>query len=321
MKKIKLHSIFSVLLCLFSSFVITNCWAHAIQTNAANYQQLIEIVNNLPSSGNTLLILDDDDTLTMMPCSDAKNPKTCQYLGSSAWFDWQENLPDTSPDRVADSFDGLLIVNALLLNLNNMPYTEANVPMVLSQLTEQNGIQLIIETARMPENSSATVSQFKNLTALNNSNLLSLIDQHALKGASGRSSLAGSFQPCGDIDAKPVSYEQGVFYVAGQNKGEMLRCLLKRTQSNRIKNIVFMDDIQKNVDDVYQAFLNDNHYNVVAVHYTRLDDHKKAFTEGSNAKIYQQAAKRRWENVKRTLTNNLITLALPAETESNVSGY
>ena len=307
MKKAKLSAIFSTLLFLILSFTISNCWAYATQTSAASYQKLIEVIKNFYLPNNTLLVLDVDDTLMMMPCSDQRNPTTCQYLGGPAWFDWQTSLPVASPYRVADSFADLLKVNTLLFSLNNMPYTEKDIPVVLHQLATQEGIHLLIETARGPDALSATGNQLRNL-AMPNGNLLALIDQHALKPITG---FNNPFQPCGDNQARPVSYQQGVFYIAGQPKGQMLHCLLKNTHSRQIKNIVFMDDTPKNVEDVYQSFVNDNRYNVVAIHYTRLNEHKTALTRGEKAKSYQSAAKHRWENIKRAMEHNLIKPPLP----------
>ena len=312
MKTIKLSFIIRILLFLISSMAISNCWAHAVKENASSYRKLLEIINHFPAPDNTLLVLDDDDTLTMMPCSNSNNPKTCQYIGGPAWFDWQVSLPENSPDRVAKSFNGILDANTLLFTLTNMPYTETDIPMILYHLTTQKKVKLIVETSRGFDTASATARQFGNLPVTNNTNLLSLIDKSALK-VSRLSNSTNPFQPCDDNDARAVSYQQGVFYVVGQNKGQMLRCLFKKTDSKQIKNIIFMDDTQKNVDDVYNEFLNDNRYNVVAIYYTRLENHKKAFTEGEKAKIYQQAAKRRWKDIKRAMQNNFIEPALPIE--------
>jgi Protein of unknown function (DUF2608) len=313
LNNIRFKLIFGVLLSLMLSLVISNGLAYAVKENVSNYSELQKIVNDLPTSSgsSTLLVLDDDDTLTMMPCSNQRSPKTCQYIGGAAWFDWQQNLPAGSKYRVASSFDGLLAVSNLLFALNNMPYTESDIPLILTSLTGTKGVKLLVETARSPDNVAATVRQFKNLTVdSSNNNLLSLIDANALKGASELSSLASPFD-CGNQNARPVSYQQGVFYVTGQNKGQMLRCLFSKTNSQGITNIVFMDDTQKNVDDVYNEFLNDSNYNVVALHYAGLDAHKAALTNGPEARFYQDAAKRRWDNIKRAMMNNFIQPALP----------
>ncbi len=325
--------------------------------------QTLKTENKQKNLSNTLIVMDDDDTLTMMECADRKDPKSCQFLGGPAWFSWQENLlkqyqsnhpiqqdlnllqqleakngkltkqekelkreleklakestNTAQPPLVANNMGDLLDIAALLLAINNMPYTEEKeVPSVLKTLTKDQA-KLLVLTARGTSNLSATESQFAALTATKADqkkgttvvSFQELIHNNALKGTkSGIASIAGPFKPQKCLPkpdrakAREVSYQQGVMYVAGQNKGEMLKCLLSRTDSSQIKNIFFIDDTLQNVVDVFSAFEGQDQYKVTAMHYTYLKKHKEAFM---GEKALQDKANKRWEDVKDSLSAHL----------------
>jgi len=287
-----------------------------------SFEELNRAVNSLENLSQTLVVMDDDDTLTMMNCPKPKDQKTCQYIGGPAWYSWQEDLllNKGSRYRVATDTQDLLEISALLLSMNYSKYVEETIPDILSLLTE-SGVKLLVLTARGSSNISATENQFENISVTDKKyeNFLDLIKQNALNGKNSQiASIAGPFLPKnkekGCIESKTnrqVSYQQGVMYVAGQNKGVMLKCLLSRTKSTGIKNIVFIDDTKKNVTDVYAAFEDSKKYTVKAIHYTQLKEHKSALTEGKNSQLYQEKAQKRWREIKRTLRTELLAPALP----------
>lgn len=292
-------------------------FAGATQSSVASFAQLRKMVVGLGEPRHTLLVMDDDDTLTMMPCPKQGGGQACQYLGGPAWFAWQEGLLKERRDsfRVADNMNDLIGVAALLLDLNRMVYTEPDVPVVLHDLS-QSGVRLLVLTARGPANLSATEKQFSSLSlGSGKTDFLALVENNALVGKkSGIASIAGPFLPqgCGASHPRPVSYQQGVMYVAGQNKGKMLECLLARTRSSAIHNIVFIDDTGANVVDVYMAFRNSGRFHVRALHYTALERHKEALTEGPRARVYQERARARWHRIRDVLTKALRAPAIPA---------
>ncbi len=299
-------------------FLSVNVYADAEMLPAKSFHEMKQVVNQLGSANNknTLLVMDDDDTLTMMRCPDQNNLASCQYLGGPAWFSWQQTLLDDgikSDFEVAKDFDDLLDIAALLLAINYMDYTEQDVPKVLQSLTD-SGVKLLVLTARGSSNLSATVNQFshrKVKTKDSSQSFTDFIEQNALKGnKSGEPGIASPYLACGD-SKKPVSYQLGVMYVTGQNKGEMLKCLLESTDSTSIKNIVFIDDTLKNVEDVYASFESSKKYNVKALHYIALEDHKNALTMGKDAKTFQNNANKRWLAIKHVLKAQLQTPALP----------
>ncbi|MCW8875833.1 MAG: DUF2608 domain-containing protein [Kangiellaceae bacterium] len=309
---------FLAILLLNVTIINDNVEAKANLSKVKSFKELHKIVNQLGSEqlAHTLVVMDDDDTLTMMSCPHQKKEKTCQYLGGPAWYSWQQDLLNSqSKYKVADNSQELLDIAALLLAMNNMVYTEKRIPHILGQLT-QSGVKLLVLTARGSSNLSATTSQFSKLavkelsvkqSTTTDESFLDLINSNALKGKKSQiASIASPFQPADCNASRPLSYQQGVMYVAGQNKGEMLQCLLARTDSGKIKNIVFIDDTLANVKDVYQAFKDKQHYQVTALHYTALQKHKAALTEGDKANTLQQNAQNRWRAIKSTLQSELL---------------
>ncbi|WP_164503645.1 DUF2608 domain-containing protein [Pleionea sediminis] len=265
---------------------------------------------------HTLLVMDDDDTLTMMRCPNQANKKDCQYLGGPAWYSWQSSLLNTpnAKYRIAKDEADLLKKAALLLSLNDMDYTETSVPEILTKLSDK-GVKLVVLTARGGSNLSATESQFESLlldkkkseAKKNASSFFSLIQNSGLKGLkSDISSIAGPISATDCNAERSAYYQSSIMYVAGQNKGSMLHCLLAKTQSGDIKNIVFIDDTLKNVKDVQAAFKDSKNYNVTAIHYTALSAHKMALTQGKDAHYFQQKANERWLKIKKSLSNALL---------------
>ncbi len=287
--------------------------ADATKGKLNSYEKLEDVFKGFKPH-ETLLVLDNDDTISTMPCVDEKN---CQYLGGAAWFDWQDHLIEKDdPNRVAKDFGELLQISALIFNVSNMQYTEQRLPEKLQALTK-SGVRLLVETARGTVNVNATSRQFRNLkidgSKYKNFKEFVLANGLAFDGAK---SLPSPVKPCSINGSRPVTFQQGVMYLAGQNKGIMLQCLLEQYALQAdinmpIKNIVFIDDTPKNVENVYKAFKGSDAYNVRAFHYTAFDKHKKALTEGPRSEELQSKANERWEAIKTTLGDQLLMPAMP----------
>jgi len=303
---------FCIYLTVIVSIFVQSLSADSKITSVGSFKEFKKVVNNLGSKNlpHTLVVMDDDDTLTMMSCPVQDDIDKCQYLGGPAWFSWQDELLETNSSyKVANSFDDLLNISTLLFAMNDMVYTEKELPNVLHSFT-QAGVKLLVLTARGIDTLSATSSQFSNLKVLLNgskkSSFLDFISNNALKGnKSDISSIASPFIPKIYKASRPVSYQQGVMFVSGQNKGEMLKAFLSKTQSSNIRNIFFIDDTMKNVQDVNNAFSESKNYNVNAIHYVALQKHKAALTKGVNALKHQSMANERWNSIKAIMTKEL----------------
>ena len=278
-----------------------------------SFTQMQTLVKKINNPKGTLVVMDNDDTLSTMPCPDPDNPDTCQYLGGAAWFDWQEaQMEAGAQPRVADSFGELLSISGVLFALSYMPYTGEDVPVVVKALAD-SGVRLLVETARGKEFMNATFNQFSKLPIKDETHddLLSLISNHSLAfGKDGRPGMVSPFQPCGDASARPIVFQQGAMFLAGQNKGVILKCILDQynaqPNAQKITDIVFIDDSEKNVVNVHKAFKDSRDYNVIALHYTALSSHQQALTKGKMAKIYQENATKRWEAIKDVVQSNIM---------------
>jgi hypothetical protein len=274
-------------------------YADSVLVNAHNYSELQQQVESLKDPSHTLVVLDDDNTLTTLPCPDAKNLGTCQYLGGTAWGIWQGNLPSNSPLKVAPTNDQIYKINNLLFAMSQSVYTESDVPSVLQNLTN-SGVKILIETARDPSMVTGTESQLSALKTANNDSFLNFINQNALQNKEGGANAPGIYTPCNDSSHRKVRYESGVYYLAGQNKGVMLNCLfqdLKLNANPAITHIVFMDDTPSNVNDVYQFFKTNPNYDVISINYHGMDAHRDAFLKGPMAAKYQKHATKVWHQL------------------------
>lgn len=293
-------------------------YAASTKHEVKSFTEMQKYVDKIAAPAHTLVVMDDDDTLTMMSCPDSKQLDTCQYLGGPAWFSWQQSqVENMAQPRVADSFNGLLTASSMLLSINYMPYTATDVPVVLNNLTGR-GVRLLVETARGNDNVSATERQFARLDNQSYNkqypNLLSLVSENSLRFEKGAGKVS-PYPPCGDQHMRPISYQLGAMYLSGQNKGKILKCMLDdynhEHKADAVTHVVFIDDTDANVVDVHKAFERDNLYDVYALHYTALKEHKKALTEGKMAAAYQANAMKRWKAIREAMQGNLQNPVLP----------
>lgn len=207
--------------------------------------------------------------------------------------------------KVANTFDELLEISALLFSMNDMDYTQESVPEVLYALSGL-GVRTMVATARGNENISATEQQFEGLQVSGYDNLLDYFNEQA-------PNLADDIEPNPYLSCtnnKAISYRDGVLYLVGQNKGTNLKCFIHdynqdKPSSDHITHLVFIDDTLENVVDVSKAF-EQSDLEVAAIHYTALQKHKQAFVKGKMASAYQKAASERWNKIKQVLNNQLL---------------
>lgn len=306
-----------LLILLMTQGLSQTAFATSTRGSVESFLQMLVFAENAGNPSNTVIVMDDDDTLTQMRCQDQENIRTCQYLGGPAWFAWQQGQVESKKNpRVADDFADLLAVSDLLLSVNDMDYTDPKIPDVLFAASSR-GMRLLVETARGLGNVSATERQFGNLSTRipGYPTLLSLIEARSLEFAPDMASRAGLFAPCPQGTYNDIAYQRGMMYLSGQNKGAILKCMLDAFNAlpnvTPIENVVFIDDTAQNVVDVAVAFQSDSKYDVTALHYTRLQAHKHAFTEGKRASRYQAASMRQWRILRDALSRQLQDPALP----------
>lgn len=294
------------ILCLFLSifFLSSTLFAKSTLISADSFVAIQKIILKTKDPHHTLLALDDDDTLTMEPCypySVGTKPGVCQYLGGPAWFSWQASLSANNPARIYRTFSELLTIDHLIFVAGQMPLDD---PAILDTLktADKIGMNIVVVSARDYSDTGATEKQFQQ------DGILNLIEKNAIRTPSDHIGFPGYYMPT-SWHKKPIrriAYEHGILYLSGQNKGEMLKQFLAKTNNTKhITHIIFVDDTMQNDIAVAKAYANNSHVNVICIHYTRLAAHKKALTHGKYAKALQAAANRQWKNIRTALHNNL----------------
>lgn len=295
--------------------------ADATATESYSFADIFNLVTmdgSVNDLSNTLIVMDDDDTLTMMPCPIPGDPVECQYLGGPAWFSWQSDLVDQYGTKggnlltgqVAATNDALFDISDLLLGLNQMNYADPTIAATLTEFANL-GAHMMVITARDTDVVSATQAQLDGLIASGTKSLLDTISENApIWSASGKPSMAGtqSTEFC-NVNI-PVAYQNGVAYATGQNKGEILKCFLTKSDVSEITNIVFIDDTFQNVVNVYNSFaVSNDPYDVTAIYFTQLEQHKKIFTltrPNGSLNEFQTAAGTRWNALQDVLKLSLL---------------
>jgi len=218
-----------------------------VTTETVSTRDLVDVLKILsePYKGRTLLVLDIDDTLLTSPT----------FFGSDAWYAWQDSLSPQSPGYVPCRFD--------VIGMNYETGTQ--VPTQEDAVAAINAIPLdkIILTARSPMYRGGTIRELKHAGYTLPAPL-----QPALAGA------IYEYQPDPKVPGVTVSYHQGVFMVAGQNKGALLVDLLKHLQVS-YDRVMLVDDGAKNIDAMRDAMATAG-IAYRGVQYTRIDKNMTA---------------------------------------------
>ena len=225
-------------------------------------------------AGQVLLVLDLDNVLMVMD----------EDLGSEQWFDWQaEKIKSKDPvDRVAETFDLLVALNIPLLNRQTMHATEKEFPGMVQSFEKQGGDAMVL-TSRSPETQEGTLRELHR----NGYDF----DQNSIeKNWKGERKFLPEF-----VDApKEVEFHAGVFFTSGQNKGGMLRALLKKAQQI-YRAIVFADNKEKYGKQMHEAFAKES-VDLTVYRYTHEDAAMEDFKKKDKRPVVEA-----WERFKKTL--------------------
>lgn len=278
--KLSLKSFFVIFLIHFSAL-------GSVQLTYENVRRFEQKARNLGAKygpQNVLLAYDIDNTLL------AAN----QALGSDAWYNWQVSLLGTGDSRlVAPTIEGILATLDLIYSLDKMHPPDAYEPQMVRRLQDAKFPSIIL-TARGAQTRDATLKHLAKFYDFSRS---------PLPPTAG---YPGTFLPYSQNEVtdfglqlkapRAVSYMEGVFMTNGQHKGAMLRALLKKSGQS-IKAIVFLDDMKKNCDAVYEAFKNTS-IDVTTVRYSKEDRNNERFP----AKMTE--AEESWQELKELLQRN-----------------
>jgi hypothetical protein len=250
----------------------------------------------------TLIIFDVDNTLLT----------ATDDLGSDGWFKWQKGLlksNPSSPDLVAKNFGNLLKIQYFLFNNANMRPTQDNLLSLIAQLSDKN-IPTVALTARGSDIRNATENKLKEyqinfkITAECTAPLC--LKRGDITGNELISASKNILSPADQIKfnftkARPIGVSGGLMMVAGQDKGLMLRLLLKSIKNKKIQNVIFVDDTFKNIKNVQNAFA-DSPYRISIFHYEKFEHDVNDFQTN---KKRQAETTRIWLEIRKPICQNL----------------
>jgi hypothetical protein len=232
---------------------------------------------------NVLMVFDIDNTLLT----------TTTDLGSDQWFSWQEKImkdPNCKPTCVSTNVGELIEAQGVLFTLGKMKATEENLAAKIKQL-QTSGQKVILLTSRGPDFRSLTeTSLSKNAMVFSASTLNQTSDvtgtylPYDIKNLACSGLTQADVDSAGLKDARPVSFQNGIYMTAGQNKGVMLKVLLNKYKQN-YKAIIFADDHQRHVDRM-QAIMG-NISDVTTFRYAKMDPEVQRFNEMDKNEVVQ----------------------------------
>ena len=234
----------------------------------------------------TLLVFDIDNTLLTMT----------QSLGGVGWWDWQYDLLKNHPDSnqlLAKNFDELEKIQGLLFQLIKVEPTDPVVKLFLINASNE-GSSLLAITARGSLFSNITLNQLQENHFIDG-NQKPLFSSKGLKLNNHKTSAAGPLK-CAAL-TQDLSYQQGILYLNGTNKGQALQCILRHAETT-YHSILFVDDSARNVDAVEKAFSSQTHLQLITILFNR--EHAKEAAFLANPKQQNQTVQQ-WRAIKKTL--------------------
>lgn len=214
-----------------------------------------------------LVVFDIDNTLLAME----------QDLGSDQWYYWQQGLAKEDPCS-ALLVDDRLAVQGALFHASAMRPTQPDAAQQV-RLMQNAGLKVMALTAR---GADYRLQTFRELRRNGFSFWSSAWPPQA--------GFPEPFTPNGV--ERPVRYEDGVVFAAGQDKGLVLKALLERSGTEQPVLILVADDKRANLQQVMKAF-SWTTTKVHAWHYTREQPLVEAFDAA--------AAARQWEALRPAL--------------------
>jgi hypothetical protein len=189
-----------------------------------------------------------------------------QNLGSVQWFRWQRMLLDENitVNRVANSLDELVEKQGYLYYLMPSHTPEASTSTAVKTL-QLNSHPVIFHTSRSLFNRDATERE------LLRNNLIPLKTTIESNFAKDFTFAEGQ---------RPVSFRNGVYMSAGQDKGVFLNLLLQKTKYQPL-HIVFVDDEEKNLKNVEREFA--GNIETTLCRYSSMDSEVDAFNQSDKS--------------------------------------
>jgi hypothetical protein len=291
---------------LVSALLLVQSAAFASQRiEDAKFSRLVTEAQSLVQkygAENVVVGFDIDDTLLA-----AKHLLAAkQDLISDRWFVWQSGMLTAgdlnNPGLVAKDMGSLLQLWGGLLPYASTHPVEKDIPAIVEYIQNQLKLATLVVTARGSETRSVTERELKkNGFHFENSGIRGTVGTGVpttflpwdLKAPERAGLSADDVTRMKLSDAREVSYRNGIYMVAGQNKGATLRALLHHA-GVKPQAVLFIDDTAKNVDAVLDAFSSTS-VDTVAIRYSYEDATKAAFAKDPSKAVKE------WNYVRAAL--------------------
>lgn len=223
-------------------------------------------------AGNVLVVFDFDNTLMAMN----------NDLGSDQWYVWQSDVIKNGDKKQAMAGDRaeLFELHYKLFALGNMHPVEKETANLVKKIQELK-IRTLILTSRGSEFRTDTEMELKRGGM-----------DFSITAPGPEGGYAFQFLPEGLENARPVSYQNGIFMGSGQNKGILLQALIKKT-GGTFKSIIVVDDTLKNIENIEAVYKDDNSF--ALFFYTHEEARVKKFEKDKSR------AWREWKTLKPVL--------------------
>jgi hypothetical protein len=184
------------------------------------------------SPADVVFVFDIDNTVL----------KLKQNFGSVQWYHWQQKLiQDQAEGRIANTIDDLLAAQGSIYQLSAAETPEASTAQQIAELQRQ-GYPVLFHTSRNLDTRGATQRE------LTRNGLLPLT-----KTLGPDQGFPGSFTyQVAMPNQRPVSFQDGVYMSAGQDKGVWLGLLFEKLNYHP-RHIIFVDDEIHNLVNVERA--------------------------------------------------------------------
>ncbi|MES2614830.1 MAG: DUF2608 domain-containing protein [Bdellovibrionota bacterium] len=274
----------AVSLTTFASESCKNYTENIVSCDTSDMNDIIRRTHHeekLTSSSHILMAFDIDNTLlTTQPGFD---------LGTTQWWDWQNDLINndkSSPFLVATNFNELIQINNFIIPLMQTKKIDENIDVQIKR-EQSHGVKVIALTSRDTGLFPATEKQLVN----NNINLKSEWSREL--------ETQGPFVPPNFDFTRPLLYTNGIFMTTGQNKGIVLQYILNQfllVTKAQPQVIIFIDDSQKNIDNVNAAFKNINNIRLFTYRYSKEEERVNNFANNKNQE--KETAQKQWISIK-----------------------
>lgn len=256
-------------------FIYTNCALASERIVTKTIDNMADLVFKKKSevgAENILVVYDFDNTLMAMN----------QDIGSDQWFQWQSELikKGNLKDAIASSKEELLDLNYKIFALGKMHIIEPQAPGLVKEIQNQK-IKSIVLTSRGPILRNDIENELVDVNLSFKSSAI---------GPDG--GYASTFLPDGLETPRHISYMDGLVMSSGQNKGKILKAILKKTDA-KFKVIVFFDDTLSNIENVEKELKDET--DLYTFYYTHEEGRVKDFEKNKSK------ARKEWRQLQPVL--------------------